>query len=701
MKEKHPNYDPKTQYWCALPLEDFASVALEKISNYYESLSTSGIIELWQTMYNMYYGLSEGSSRHESHEIHFIGDNDEGVKIRSGHMANVAQHILISATGQEPNYIARAVNSDVKSQYQTYAAKSVLEYYMKEKDYSLAMEEAAEISLIMSRGYVYIGWDIITNEAFAYAHSPLTIITDLNNIRYRHPLWYIVVERTNKWDVVAKYNIPEDEIEDALDSELFGNDYFHGFDRLIDCDDDGDYINVYHFYHDKTPALPDGRYVAFTNQDYTLYPSKGSKEDMLPYEDLPIEFVEPRRMVLSPHSYTGLFDVAVHEKVHNVALSTVHSMLNKYGKKVIYGPKNPSYEDIGGTEYIGLEADDRPPGILDMTDISQSLIKLIELERGEIETLSGVNAAIRGDTGGQKSGSHAALLHAVAVEFQAGFNKSYSKLLERCGTKLLRLLKEYFEEETMIQIVGKDGEPYLKAFTSDDISEIDRVVVENGPTALSTMAGKLHFGDLMVERGIVKSPDEYQEIVDTGQLQSALTPRRNKNAGLQAENELLMNPEQITLEVERDSMGQPVIGPDGQPNEYLVEVPALIIDDHPMHIAEHGALMLQPSYRQDQELLRKTRIHIEHHIRLWEKMPPALAVALGVAPFPRQAPMGPRPGVPRPPGNVKPPIPPPGPGAPPSGSGGGVQLPPGAQVPEPTKPLPGMPKMPANPTQEM
>jgi hypothetical protein len=438
MKRKNDNYDPKTQYWCTLPLEDFASVALEKVTDYFESLTQSGLIELWQTMYNMYYGLNDGSSQHESHEIQFIGDNDEGIKVRSGHMANVAQHILISATGQEPNYIARAVNSDVKSQAQTYAAKSVLEYYMKEKDYSLAMEEAAEISLIMSRGYVYEGWDIIQNEAFAVAHSPLTVVTDLSNNRYRKQNWYIVIERANKWDVVAKYDIPDEEIEDALAPETMDDSMFQGFSRLVDCSDDGDYINVYHFYHAKTPAVHNGRYVAFTNSDYTLYPPKGSNDDMLPYEDLPLEFVEPRRMILSPHSYTGLFDVAVHEKMHNIALSTVHTGLNKYGKKILYGPKNPSYEDIGGSEYIGLEAGDRPPGILDMTEISSSLIKLIELEKVEIETLSGVNSAIRGDTQGQKSGSHAALLHAVAVEFQAGFNKSYSKLLERCGTKLLR-----------------------------------------------------------------------------------------------------------------------------------------------------------------------------------------------------------------------------------------------------------------------
>lgn len=705
MKTKRRDYgdfDPRTQHWAALPIEDLLPVLMGKMEDYYDSLAADGQVRKWKTMYNMYYAKSDGGE--DTYEIRFIGDNDEGIKVTAGHMRNILQHIYNSATSQDPNWVCRAVNNDNSSRAQTYVGKSVLEYFLYERDLVEALTGTAEMALVLGKAYTWLAWDLIDNDIIADAHSPLTVIHDLKNHKTYGQDWYIVVEMANKWDVIAKYEIPEDKIEDLECEPPWDAKSLGHFGEVLGSDEEGDQIPLFHFYYKKTPSMPNGRYVCFASETEALYPTKDSNDDRLPYSELPVYPMEHGRMFLSPHSHTVAYDIAPHEKLHNVVLSTIHSMLHEHGKKVIFGPPSPSYEDIGGMTYIPVDSDQRPPGILDMSHIDESLFKVIELEVQQMQTLSGVSGPIRGDDKGMKSGSMAALYHSTAVQFQSGYHQKYNRLLERVGTGMLRLLKEFYDERVIIEIVGMDGEPYLDYFSRDKISAIDRAVVENGPSVLRTMAGKLHFADSMLDKGLIQSPDDYIDAVDTGQIQGLVTPTRHRLSSIRGENERLMRPEELTIGTLSDPRtGQLIKDDTGQPVKYINEVRALLLQDHAMHINEHMTLVEDPRSINNQDMMSMVLIHITEHIWQAKNTPPELLTALGRQPFPSGQPQQGQPQQGQRGGRPPSPVPQNQPGGNPQGPPAMQQLSEqnlqaqSGNVPDANYPVSGMPSMPKNP----
>lgn len=179
------------------------------------------------------------------------------------------------------------------------------------------------------------------------------------------------------------------------------------------------------------------------------------------------------------------------------------------------------------------------------------------------------------------------------------------ELLEDVGMGTLELLKEFAQVPRVAAIAGKANAYLMKEFKGTDIQDIEKVIVDMGNPLTRTTAGKIQLADSLAERNLIKDPDQYIQVMETGRLEPVIEGPQAELMNIRKENELM-------------SIGQPV--------------KAVITDNHPQHIDEHKTVIANPEARKNPAVVNKTLSHIMDHLTLWQGMPPDLAAALKITP---------------------------------------------------------------------
>jgi len=132
----------------------------------------------------------------------------------------------------------------------------------------------------------------------------------------------------------------------------------------------------------------------------------------------------------------------------------------------------------------------------------------------------------------------------------------------------------------------------------------------------NTLAGRVQMAEQMLQMQILKNPQQYIEVMNTGRLDAMYQGDQKIMLSIRRENEKLM---------------------EGKP------VRALATDKHKSHIDEHTAILSDPDLREDQELAANVLAHIQEHIDLLRNTDPALLMMLGEQPLPPLSEMQPQP----------------------------------------------------------
>ena len=146
----------------------------------------------------------------------------------------------------------------------------------------------------------------------------------------------------------------------------------------------------------------------------------------------------------------------------------------------------------------------------------------------------------------------------------------------------------------------------------------------------------------LLQTGLIKTPEQYLQVVNTGNLEPLTEHDTAQLMLIRAENEALTNGQAVTL---------------------------LATDDDRLHVLEHSCVLNNPEVRQNPTVMEAALSHIQEHINQSQTKNPMLAQMLNQTP-------------PAPPA-----LPNPGQAAPPMD----LQ---NAPVPEPAEPPPGAPQMP-------
>jgi len=607
----------ESTYWALEPTDEIGDKLVEKIGQYFKFLQQSGRLDLYQKMYRTYYGPALRGS-----QVEFTGEQGELVAIQINDLRNLLTHLLTLITSQRPAFDVRSANTDHKSQAQTILGKSLLDYYLREKEVEDYLEQAAELALVFGDGFVSTTWNSSLGEVMSThpetgapvrngdiefkAFGPLEYVRDFTQDDSKKNTWGIPIDFVNKFDLAAKFPEFEKTIT-GLDDNF---EYYEGVDtfreqrRQLFGAFDSDEIPIFRFYHQPTDALPEGRQVTFLADGTVLL------DETIPYESLPIKRIEAARWLGTIFGYTVGFDLLPVEEMTDSLHSTICTNNNAFGVQNIWSPKGNGLEVstlAGGLRLLEAKVKPEP---LQLTATATETYKYLEGLSKVKETLSGVNSVSRGNPERDMSGAAMALLQSTAIQFSNAFQKSFVRLLEDVGTDILDRLRIFATTPRVAAIAGKTGQKHMKEFQGDDISTVNRVLVDSGNPIMNTTAGKLNLADVLLQSGLVKDPHQYIMVATTGNLEPLYEGQQSELMLIRAENEML-------------SEGQR---------------PQTLVTDNPLlHIKEHSAIANSPEARANPQIMQNYTAHIQEHIDLWRTMDPDLAALLGLPPPPNPA----------------------------------------------------------------
>jgi hypothetical protein len=194
----------------------------------------------------------------------------------------------------------------------------------------------------------------------------------------------------------------------------------------------------------------------------------------------------------------------------------------------------------------------------------------------------------------------------MSLQFVSGLQQSYVQLIEDVGGSLIDMLKDFAAAPRVVQIVGKNNRPYLKEFTGEDISSISRVIVDMGNPLSRTTAGRVQMADQLLQMKLMKNPEQYFQVINTGRLDVTYQGEQGELLLIQRENEKLL-------------AGEKTI--------------ATALDQHQQHILEHKNVINDPDLREDLSLIQNVQDHIQEHLDFLRNTDPALLQLIGQQPI--------------------------------------------------------------------
>jgi hypothetical protein len=675
----------ESTYFAARNAKATAADVISKVNAWSNNLEANGYLDKLRTAWSAYHGAYY-TDMATGHQITFGGMEGELVNFPVNHFRNLAQHVLVMTTSTRPTMEARSMNTDYKSLTQTLLANGLLDYYMREKRLEYYLKTAVEYAIVMGSGFIKMSWNSTSGEMYDFNEetetpiyegdveftnlSPFDVVVD-NSREDQNLDWIVSRVWKNRFDLAAKYP----EIGDKLKS-LPTKSEIHRYRFIGLGQNNTDDVAVFEFFHKRTEALPDGRYILFGSDDTIMY------DGPLPYRNLPIFRIAPGEILGTPYGYSNMFDLIPMQEALNSLYSTVLSNQNAFGVQNILVPRGADIafnQLTGGLNIIEANISAGKPEALQLTQTPAEIFNFINMIKSDMETISGVNSVARGNPEASlKSGAALALVQSMAIQFISGLQQSYVKMIEDVGTSLIMMLKDFAAVPRVAAIVGKNNRAFMKEFKGDDLSSISRIIVDVANPLARTTAGRVEMAQQLLQMGAIKDPQQYFTVMNTGRLEAMTEGIQSDLMLIKGENEMMMA---------------------GQTPQ------AVFSDDHRQHIQEHRAVLSDPDLRKDAGLVQNVLSHIQQHIQLLQQTDPNILMALGQQPIqtpppPASQPNGPpmtAQGAPMPPGGPHPPNGGPGaqqgpnPGAPPNAGQAAPPIPGEAMPPMPKLPVPPAP----------
>jgi len=605
------NQDPRFQYFATKEPKETAGVLLQRAASFYNTLEANSYLEKLQRMWQFYHG-QYNSGFGFGHSVTFGGEQGELVQLPVNHFRNIAQNMINMITNNRPVLEARAVNTDYKSTAQTYLANSILDYYMREKDLEKYIYKATEMAVVLGSGFLKMEWNATGGERFDYDEergefnydgelefsvlSPFDVVVDGTKENWDMD-WILTRSFKNRYDIMAKYPELSEKIM-AMPSKLDMNIYR----MAMFSNDDTDDIPVYEFYHKPTESVPGGRYMQFLSSDLVVLDTD------MPYREIPIFRITSGEYMGTPYGYSPMFDIYPIQESINSIYGTIMTNIDAVGVQNIWVPRGSdiSVSDLSGGMNL-IESDQKPEGI-NLTNTPEEVFKFLDDMVNAAEVISGVNSVARGNPPASlESGTALALVQAMALQYMSHLQQNYVSLLEDAGTSLVNILKDFAMTPKTIQLVGKNNRPYLKEFTGDDLGSINRVIVDIGNPLAKTTAGKVQIAEQLLQMKMIKSPEQYFQVLNTGRLEPVFQGEITESLLIQAENEKLMEGEFVQ---------------------------ATAMDKHTLHINEHRNVINDPDLRKDITLVQNVQEHIQEHLNFLRNTDPGLLAIIGEQPLP-------------------------------------------------------------------
>lgn len=590
------------QYWANLNDEEIPAKVLERFKTYYEDLDNQGRTGKYLDACRLYFGKDSAGGFNTSHAVSFNGEQGEITQTRSNHFRSLIRRLHTMITEQRPEFEVSTVNDSGDSLAHQTLGKMLLDYYMDEGKMEYSARGACERALVVSEGYVHQWWDvnlgdvvmkdpmsgqpIRTGDIRTEALSPWDVAVDLDAPPGTEPSWVIVRRYFNRWDLAAQFPNAADELTSlkpdvASDKGIWKN-------NNQQRSGDSDWIPGFFFYHDRTPAVPDGR-LCLVAGPWVLFGGP------LPYDRIPVYKIAPSEEFDTNLGYSDAWDIMGLQNIYDSVIASMFSIQDTYGIPNLLVDKGSAIKVTslsGGGRKVEWDSKGgqlSPPEAMKMPQIPETTFRLREAVRQDMELNVGVNAIARGEASqAVESGSHAALIQSMAIQYASGLVYSYIRLLRMLAYGAIRLLQTFATEERSVAIAGPDAQPMYKKFSNKNLTQIRQVRIELGSAQMRTFAQKEATADKLIDKfeGQI-TIEQYLAFLRTGRVEPLYKHQASEVMNIRQENERLARGEKAMV---------------------------LVLDHHMLHIREHSCLLHNPDIRFDNMKAGPILQHIQEHI---------------------------------------------------------------------------------------
>jgi hypothetical protein len=645
--------------------EDFAARLAGKLSDITGGENGPGSYIHYNNVaiaYTHLYGLDiEGVGANAS-MVTRSGEHDSVAELRIPAAAGMLHKAWNIVVGPELNWSAVATTTDFASEAQAVTARNALTYYWEHEGVGSKAKGIAFEAMGLAECAMHVPWDreagedvgvdqsdpsrprLLRSGDITYRRIPTwDILRDPSAKSHAALDWIIVREWPNKFDVAAQCKTEGQAqavlTSSAVDAPVQGWAPWRAMRQHVH--DFGERIPVYYLYSKRTPSVPAGRQTVFLADGTIL--EDGPLDEA--YVNLPPECIGPVAIMYSdeyrgtPWPYTKFFGVLgagqAADGLHKDLLTNATSVCGP-----VVSAEDDQVDSIaptqigGGPRIIPRPKGSQPPTVLDLKSAHPDHFKLIGNLRNEQQQILGLDSITAGqDIGANLSGAAMALMTSTSVQNNSQWQSTWTKFVQAIGNITLRHIQKHM---TVPKRIALAGDKRASLVTTTDligtaVEGIDRVLVSIGGALQQTDAGRYEIATTALKEKWVQTPEQFQEVLDTGRL-DALTENLS--------NQLLL----IRSENERIGRGKnPVVS---------------ARDDHRLHLKLHGSVMSSLTAREDEAVVLASQAHDDAHIRALRETDPAVLEAYGQQPLmPAMAP-GVLPGAgAQPPGGKPPPSP--------------------------------------------
>lgn len=622
-----PEEDDRPDYWLRLPKysQDLADEILDRMEGLFVSSVDTGTRMAMFRAFRTYYSMdSDGVAGYTDSPITsplLAGENGEFVFTHVNQFRNLVKHQKTLITHQRPAWEPQAQNGGQEAARQIALARHVLDYAMDQRRVGLALSKCLETSLVLGSAYIAFDWDDYAGDQIGA--DPQTgapkytgdlrwhVLTPYEVVHqpcreYQDAQWVIYRTFENRYDLAerARRTGREDLAKEIEKTELSEDDFLFS---TLDESGDTEVVPVYHLVVKPSPAVPQGRRTRVMGASLVL------EDGALDMPRIPVVRMAPAEFLGTSMPYADSWDLlALHEQF-NAVLSAVVTRIEAFGIPNVVAPEGSDFsvEDLEGVNLVSYPSGMEKPELLDLMKLPGNLERILQFLESQLERQSGINSVARGQPAENiTSGTMAALVQSMAVQFNSGAERSYIHGIEESGTVVLQVYQSNADHPMLLSIAGDDKGYSVESFTGEAINQIKRVVVKSVNPMSKTTPGRVDQADKLLQYGMIRHPQEYQSVVATGQLNGIFTSPAEQVASIKAENAALLRGE--------------------MPSVHLLE-------KHDLHVSEHQAILdYNLKEAGNEAAVQAAERHIMQHVQIWQEMAmtnPGLCQALGIPPI--------------------------------------------------------------------
>jgi hypothetical protein len=620
-------YDYKEDFWLARPdySEEFAADVVERFTTHIEQWENGAVGSAVWDAYRAYHNLA-GVSGDPLTQITATGEVGELLALAIPHYRSLVRHQIALFTSQRPAWEPQARTSDATAARQVPMAGNLLDYVVSQGGLDQRLAEQCEMMMVAGAGYFVTGWDPdvgITKPPGGAkgwftqrVYAPWELCHERVRV-YEDATWWIFRTFESRWNWVARLAEVDPEKAEKLarldtDASDFAKAFRDGDEELLH--DTHDRFAALHVIAKPTRAVPAGRYAIIASDDLVLF------DAAYPYGDeVTISRMCASEFLGTSTPYCDSWGVLAAADASNAILSMILTRIDTCGIPNFCVPEGTEIEfaDIaGGNQAWKLPPGGEKPSVVDLLQIPDALPAIMQLINGSMEGVVGINSVTRGQPQENvTSGSMAALLQGMAIQFNSNLERAWTLNLERVGTHHLRVFRVMASQAHAVSVMGSDNRWTVQEFKGEDLANVSRVAVRSANALSKTTAGRADIAEKLLQHGGGITPQEYLRVIQTGQLEPLFHGPAGQLTGIKARCEKLLR---------------------GQPS------PPLTWDNHQLCIREFRAL-LDSEAREDPKAVELINQTLQEQFSLWGQLSresPDILIATGCPPLPQAAMIG-------------------------------------------------------------